>query len=227
MERPLARLGEQRALEAGTMTGQVHHWDGLHSARDVGTSRDGPSTLAKETARFLDARARVLELGCGAGSDAAYFAREGHEVLALDFSAVAIRRASRHYADSGVEFREADFSRPLDFPPGSFDLVYSRLSLHYFTDEVTRALVGELARVLVRNGRLVVLCRSVADPLWGRGVKIEEDMFRLDDHVRHFFSVGYLRELLAEGFTQAEVTEFRGTAYGRESAFVKAVARRK
>ncbi|HEY3470018.1 MAG TPA: class I SAM-dependent methyltransferase [Amycolatopsis sp.] len=209
------------------MTGQIHHWDGLHSARDAGASSDGPSTLAEETARSLDTRARVLELGCGAGADAAHFAREGHEVLALDFSAVAIRRASRHYVGLGVEFREVDFSRPLDLPSESFDLVYSRLSLHYFTDDVTRALIGEVARLLVRDGCLVVLCRSVADPLCGRGVKIEDNMFRLDDHVRHFFSVGYMRELIADRFGQAEVTEFDGSAYGYESAFVKAVARRK
>ena len=209
------------------MTGQAQHWDGLHGASDAGPRTDSPSTLAKEAARSLHGRAKVLELACGAGADAAHFAAEGHEVLALDFSAVAIRRASRHYADFGVDFRVTDFSRPLDLPSESFDLVYSRLSLHYFTDEATRALIAELVRVLLRNGRLVVLCRSVADPLWGKGVEVEADMFRLDDHVRHFFSVEYLRELLADGFAQAEVNAFAGTAYGHESAFVKAVARRK
>ncbi|MGW3964823.1 class I SAM-dependent methyltransferase [Amycolatopsis sp. NPDC005003] len=208
------------------MIEQVHHWDGLHGARDAGTSADGPSSLVKETARSLGNRAKVLELGCGAGADAAHFASEGHEVLALDFSAVAIRRASRHYSDLGVHFRVADFARPLELPSESFDLVYSRLSLHYFTDEVTRAIVGEVARVLVRNGRLVVLCRSVADPLWGKGVELEKNMYRLDGHVRHFFSAGYLRELIADRFDPAEVTEFPGVAYGYASAFVKAVARR-
>jgi SAM-dependent methyltransferase len=168
----------------------------------------------------------VLELGCGTGADAALFAAEGHRVLALDFSAVAIGRAARQYAGLGVEFRVADFSRPLDLGSESVDLVYSRMSLHYFTDEVTRAVVGELARVLVRGGLLVVLCRSVADPLWGEGTRIEADMYRFNDHVRHFFSAGYLRELLAGRFDPARVTEFEGLAYGYDSAFVEAVARR-
>jgi len=223
----MVRPAEQRALKAGTMTEQVHHWDGLHDAHDVGTSADRPSLLAEETARYLGGRARVLELGCGAGSDAAHFASEGHEVLALDFSAVAIRRASRHCSNPDVRFRVADFARPLELPSESFDLVYSRLSLHYFTDEVTRAVVDEVARVLVPNGRLVVLCRSVADPLWGKGVELGKNMYRLNGHVRHFFSAGYLRELIAGRFDSAEVTEFPGAAYGYESAFVKAVATRR
>jgi SAM-dependent methyltransferase len=208
------------------MTEQVRHWDDLHNGHDTGTSPEGPSSLAKETARALPARSRVLELGCGSGADAAYLAREGHDVLAVDFSAIAIRRAASGHADVGVDFRVADFSRPLDLRPESFDLVYSRLSMHYFPDSVTRAVVGEIARVLVRKGRLVALCKSVADPLCGQGSRIEDDMYRLDDHVRHFFSAEYMCELLDGRFRPVHVTEFEGVAYGRDSAFVKVVARR-
>jgi len=208
------------------MTEQVRHWDDLHTGYDTGTSSDGPSSLAKEAARSLPARSRVLELGCGSGADAAYLAGAGHDVLAVDFSEVAIRRAASRYADVGVDFRVADFSLPLDLRSESFDLVYSRLSIHYFPDSVTRAVVDEITRVLVRKGRLVALCKSVADPLCGRGSRIEDDMFLLDDHVRHFFSAGYMYDLLDGRFRPVDVTEFEGVVYGQDSAFVKAVARR-
>ncbi|WP_328443988.1 class I SAM-dependent methyltransferase [Amycolatopsis sp. NBC_00438] len=209
------------------MTEQIRHWDDLHNGGEIGKTPGGPSSLAMEAARSLPVPSRVLELGCGSGADAAYLAAEGHDVLALDFSAVAIRRAASVHADVGVDFRVADFSRPLDLRPESFDLVYARLSMHYFPDSVTRELVGEVARLLAEEGRLVALCKSVADPLCGKGSRIEDDMYRLDGHVRHFFSAGYMRELLGSGFRPARVTEFEGVAYGRNSAFVKVFAQRK
>jgi len=64
--------------------------------------------------RALRAR-RVLELGCGTGHDAARLAREGHEVVAVDFSRAAISRA-RVLHGEGADFRIADIAEPLPFP---------------------------------------------------------------------------------------------------------------
>jgi len=50
-----------------------------------------PSTFAQWTATRMPAASRVVDLGSGAGRDSAWFVRQGHEVVALDFSGAALR----------------------------------------------------------------------------------------------------------------------------------------
>lgn len=54
-------------------------------------------------------KSRILVLGCGEGHDAAFFAREGHLVTAVDLSPEAIRRAKARYGDvQNLRFLLAD-----------------------------------------------------------------------------------------------------------------------
>lgn len=45
---------------------------------------------------------RILELGCGPGLDAVFFAEQGYDVTAIDWSAAMVAEASRHIVDAGV-----------------------------------------------------------------------------------------------------------------------------
>ena len=77
---------------------------------------------------------RVLEIGCGLGTDSVSFARAGARVTAVDLSersvALARRRAGLEGLD--IEFYVAD-AEELDkiVPPSRFDLVYSFGVLHH------------------------------------------------------------------------------------------------
>lgn len=191
-------------------------------------SRDA-SIFAKEVAPYLRAGSQILELGCGYGLDAMYFARCGHTVIATDFSEEAIGRARRFWGEHPlarrVDFRVMDMAQPFPHRDGSFDAVYSHLSLHYFTDEVTRKILAEIRRVLRPSGLLFVCCRSTSDPLYGRGRLIEKDMYELDGHVRRFFSEDYLVRIL-DGFDILKLCAGTADFYQRLGAFVKAVARK-
>jgi len=99
---------------------------------------------------------RVLEVGCGLGTDGARFARAGALYTGVDLTEAAVGLARRRFELEGLagEFRVAD-AESLDFADESFDLVYSHGVLHH-TPDTARA-VREIRRVLRPGGRAVVM----------------------------------------------------------------------
>jgi SAM-dependent methyltransferase len=99
---------------------------------------------------------RVLEIGCGLGTDGAEFARAGADYTGVDLTEAAVSLARRNFELQELpgEFRTAD-AENLDFAEGSFDLVYSHGVLHH-TPDTARA-VREVHRVLKPGGRAVVM----------------------------------------------------------------------
>ena len=110
-----------------------------------------------EAADFAGARGlRVLEIGCGLGTDGTQFARAGADYVGVDLTDAAIELARRRFEIESLpgEFRVAD-AENLDFAGESFDLVYSHGVLHH-TPDTARA-VREIHRVLKPGGRAVVM----------------------------------------------------------------------
>ena len=208
------------------MTDQRRHWDALYTRDPARRLAADPSPLAAECAALLAPGSLVLELGCGAGRDAAFFARAGHTVCATDFSTVALAvNRRRELSPPRLHYVALDTAAPLPFTDATFAAVYARLSLHYFGDAVTRRVFREIRRVLRPDGLLCFLCKSIDDPLYGRGRQIEADMFELDGHVRHFFSADYARACLDDVFQVVVIESGRETFHEGPSAFVKVVAR--
>jgi SAM-dependent methyltransferase len=110
-----------------------------------------------EAAGFAQAKGlRVLEIGCGLGTDGARFARAGAAYTGVDLTEAAVSLARRRFEVEGLpgEFRVADGER-LEFADESFDLVYSHGVLHHTPDAA--AAVREVHRVLAPGGRAVVM----------------------------------------------------------------------
>jgi SAM-dependent methyltransferase len=110
-----------------------------------------------EAADFCGARGlRVLEIGCGMGTDGARFAQAGAHYTGIDLTQAAIDIARKRFELSGLEgeFRVAD-AENLDFSDDSFDRVYSHGVLHH-TPDTPRA-VAEIHRVLKPGGQAVVM----------------------------------------------------------------------
>ena len=97
---------------------------------------------------------RVLEVGCGAGTDLARFARGGALVTGIDLSQSAIDLARRNFEQQGLQadLREAD-GEQLPFEDDTFDLVYAHGVVQYTPDG--RKLVDECRRVLKPGGEAV------------------------------------------------------------------------
>jgi SAM-dependent methyltransferase len=99
---------------------------------------------------------RVLEIGCGVGTDGPQFARAGADYTGVDLTEAAVGLARKNFASAGVagEFRVSD-AENLDFADESFDVVYSHGVLHHTPD--IEAAVREIHRVLKPGGRAIVM----------------------------------------------------------------------
>ncbi|WP_374029339.1 methyltransferase domain-containing protein [Bdellovibrio bacteriovorus] len=99
---------------------------------------------------------RVLVLGCGEGHDAAFFAKAGHFVTAVDISPLALEKARKNYGDiPNLKFVEADlFKLPRDFDH-AFDLVFEHTCYCAINPAKRQDLVKIWNRVLAPGGHLM------------------------------------------------------------------------
>ena len=157
---------DERLKERVRAFWQAHPCGTKFSAAEIGTrefyERIEAHRYEKEwhipaAADFAGAnRLRVLEIGCGIGTDGAQFAQAGADYTGVDLTEAAIELARKRFELSGLQgnFQVAD-AENLEFLDETFDLVYSHGVLHH-TPDTARA-VREIHRVLKPGGRAVVM----------------------------------------------------------------------
>ncbi|GKH31908.1 methyltransferase domain-containing protein [Hungatella hathewayi] len=156
-----------------------------------------PSPLCYEVMRLKPPTQpwRVLDIGCGEGKDAVFFARNGYDVSAFDLADQGLEKAKKLAAVYGVEvnFFQADV---LDFRANSeFDIVFSSGVLHYLTEDIREAAIRSY-KEHTANGGIHALNVFVSKPflslppdeespetLWRSG---ELAMLYHDWHLRSF-----------------------------------------
>ena len=155
----------------------------------------------------------MLDVACGGGHTALYFAPLVRSVVASDLTMQMLKRAQEYIAEEGkvenVTFREAD-AEDLPFPAGSFTLLTCRIAPHHFPD-VPRAL-AEFHRVLRRKGGRMVLIDTLLpdDPEVAEFYQTMEKM-RDSTHVRAYTRQEWTEMLEAAGFEVAATRLFPKT----------------
>jgi SAM-dependent methyltransferase len=198
-------------------------WISNYGERPQPTER--PSAFVATCLPLLKPGSRILELGCGTGTDAATFAAAGHHVIATDFVPSVIDAArDRHATLTNLTFQELRIDDPYPFPDSSFDAVYAHLALHYYTHDKTREIIDEVHRVLKPGGLLLFACKSPADPAYGKGIELEPGLFDFHGKVRHFFDPAYARTLLESRFSSVDITEHTGKLYRQKAGWITVIA---
>jgi S-adenosylmethionine-dependent methyltransferase len=110
-------------------------------------------------------RRRILDVGCGQGTQALELARRGHLVTGLDSSSLLLADLDRTLRAESLAVRErlhlvhGDAERMLDlFAPSSFDAVLCHGVLMYFADP--NLLLDSIATVLAPGGIVSLLVRN-------------------------------------------------------------------
>ena len=190
------------------------YWDRYYQNR---VCPETPSPFAQYVATLVSSGGHLVELGCGNGRDAVYFARQGLQVTALDLSQQAIDTLNAQNVP-GARFICGDFITDPCHTPGGYDYAYSRFTIHAINDKQQHMLLRAMMDALRPGGKFFIEVRSVHDPLFGKGRALERNAFFYDNHYRRFIVMDELLAQLQElGYQVEYAKESTGFApYGND-----------
>lgn len=166
---------------------------------------------------------KVLEIGCGIGTDTINFARAGAAVTAVDLSSeslkLARKRAEVFNLSDRINFYEANAERLSDFIPAEkYDLVYSFGVVHHSPHP--EKIIEQIRNNFVSPGgtlKLMVYYRYAWKVLWilltegqGRFWKIDEHIARNSEAqtgcpVTYSYTRRTILDLIGDGFQAEDV----------------------
>ncbi|MFQ4147296.1 methyltransferase domain-containing protein [Arthrobacter sp. LAPM80] len=156
-------------------------WDERYSRSNAVWSGNPNPQLVAEVAGLAPGRA--LDVGCGEGADSLWLAERGWQVTAVDFSQVALRKASdhaSHRAEAGpvlsgtINWEHHDLLSWTP-PASSCDLVSAQY-MHLPTVE-REPLFSRLAAAVAPGGTLLIVGHSATDIQAGARRPVVPDLF--------------------------------------------------
>lgn len=139
---------------------------------------------------------RLLEVGCGIGTDLVRFARGGAICTGVDLSQTAIDLARKNFDLHGqTATLQVGNGEALEFPDASFDVVYAHGVVQYTADAA--GLVRECHRVLRPGGRGIFMVYNRHGWLNVMSKVMRVDLEHGDAPVLKMFSIAEFRQLLS------------------------------
>jgi ubiquinone/menaquinone biosynthesis C-methylase UbiE len=116
-----------------------------------------PAVRRAAAQKMFKSGARVLDIGCGAGTNALFLASSGYRVSGVDLAPGAVRAAQRRAEKAGlsVDFRVGDVMQ-LPFPSRTFLGLTDVGCFHTVPIRLRPAYAGEAARVLAPGGKFLL-----------------------------------------------------------------------
>jgi tellurite methyltransferase len=108
--------------------GEEHYWGKTPSG-----SCDKVLEIIRPTAEF---RPKLLDLGCGEGRNAVYFAQHGFDVVGLDLSPVGLEKMKRYAEEVGVQIRAIQADITGYELCETYDVLFSTGTLQYLPTEI-------------------------------------------------------------------------------------------
>lgn len=99
--------------------------------------------LISKIEKLISPPSNILEISCGNGADSIYLSKKGYDITCTDNNTDYVNNA----IDKGLDCVYHDTLNKFPFDNNSFDLVYSRLGLHYFTLNELDNIFKEISRI--------------------------------------------------------------------------------
>ena len=117
----------------------------------------------------------ILDVGCGSGRDASYFAEQGYEVTAIDASAELIQWAQRHHMSSKIDWHHLDFSGIEKQPwKNKFTGIWACASLLHVHFLELPFIINSLLETLADEGMMYLSFK------YGKVERVDEERFFCD-----------------------------------------------
>lgn len=140
---------------------------------------------------------RLLEVGCGIGTDLVRFAAGGARVTGIDLAQTAIDLARNNFALHGLDAEELRVANgeALPYPDQSFDVVYGHGVVQYTADAAQ--LIRECHRVLTPGGTGIFMVYNRVSWLNALSKVMKVPLEHEDAPVLVKYSIGEFKTLLA------------------------------
>ena len=117
----------------------------------------------------------ILDVGCGSGRDANYFAKQGYEVTAIDASAELIQWAEQHHMSSRITWVHLDFSSiEKQAWENKFTGIWACASLLHVPFLELPFIINSLLDTFTDDGVMYVSFK------YGKGERVDEERFFCD-----------------------------------------------
>lgn len=128
------------------------HWAGRGVAKEL---------IELKQNGWLPANGNVLDIGCGLGEIAAWFAKQGHEVLGVDIAQAAVEKATLMHGDQPrLKFMKLDITDTGNLPDRIFEILVDRGCLHTIPEELIPSYFANICRLSAANARIVLFIRA-------------------------------------------------------------------
>lgn len=143
----------------------------------------------------------VLDIGCGTGEHALFFANEGYDVWGIDSAPLAVQKAQQKAEARGLKMHflvlNALELRNLN---RKFDTVTDSGLFHTLSDEDRPVFVKNLAAILIEGGKYFMLCFSDKEPAGYGPRRITQK--EIQDCFSDGWSINYIRPAVFESRTR-------------------------
>ncbi|WP_221567544.1 bifunctional 2-polyprenyl-6-hydroxyphenol methylase/3-demethylubiquinol 3-O-methyltransferase UbiG [Alkalihalobacillus sp. TS-13] len=147
---------------------------------------------------------RVLELGCGPGRNAIYFAENGCKVDAIDLSETALQWARERSAEKQADIRFIKGSLyDLEIEEGTYDIIYDSGCFHHVPPHRRITFLSLIQKALKPGGKFAITCFAAGE----MGAEISDWEVYRQRNMKG--GLGYTDERLKEIFSDFELIELR------------------
>ena len=185
-----------------------------------------PSTFAIHVHNMVSRGDSILELGCGNGRDAFYFANHGIQVYAIDQSETAINQIKEKNINPIFICKDiSSLNKHFDY---KVDHGYARFVLHALSKSEAEKSILFMSQILPKNGYFFSESRSIKSSLYGTGDALENDVFKTDHKRRFIRKNNLIKQLESTGFKIENITESDGLAVYKDDdpVVIRIIARK-